>query len=261
MKKINKRLRYVFTGVLLLLCTAAVVFAPSAYYSVSDNAMNKDVHITELGLPEKNTVLTAKEAAELFRSDDLIRLTIETDALTESKTSELVAESLSNMINGYDKNTPIYRTFDYIITNIDDCEFSQRSPIRLIGEIDGEPVSLTYITVSLGLGNEDAYSSANLYIDYNTLNIYCANFYVSADIAYNYGKDADYMDDNYIDEFVKHLARYWELPEDNVFVDERYYDMDFVDEHYYPMDYELSMDIFSNGYISEEGVVEYDESP
>lgn len=250
MKKGNRRLKYVFTAALLVLCTAAVVFAPSVYYTASDNAMKKDVHMTELGIPKKNIVLTSEEVVELFRSDDLIKLTIETDALTESKVRKIVTESLPKMINGYDENTPIYRAFDYVITNIDDFVVWERSPVSLIGEIDGEPVSLTYIVTSLELNNETGFSNVNLYIDYNTSKIHYANLTVPADVAGYNGKDVDFMENNHIEEFRKHLARYWELPEENIVIHEFNYDID----------YGLSMDFVSTNHISEEEIGEYDEA-
>lgn len=252
------------TVILLIAGTVSVMTFPSFYYSSKDRAAEEVPVITELGISSKKENLSCVDAYKLMNSNNKMETLLSSDFMDQDYIIELTQEAVENLISGYNENSYFCFVLDYFVSNMKYLIISY-SGGSVVGEINGESASVTYVDINIMNQTEFAESAYNIYlrIDYNTKKIY--NIIIQGTDIFG-ALYWDYFDNelgneereeaekhNDIHELTEYMADYWSVPSSWVYCQDEslvlfnlYF---FVDEYSEEYEYEYEETIEDNGLI------------
>lgn len=176
----NNRLKYAATTVLLIICTAFMMFLPSLYYRSNDMSMQKNAQVNSLDITTKTTFISPKDAVSLYNSQNVIFISLDKEVVTYSEVVELSKNSLTELVNNQPKALYFRFVIDYFVSILerynDDGDVSVNfEATSVIGEINGTASSVTvvYLTIDNYVDN----TSLSVQIDYNSGKIYHINIF------------------------------------------------------------------------------------
>ena len=253
----KNKIKYTATVLLLIVCTAGVMIFPYIYYNSSDTAMEKNVHISNLGITTKSEPLTCKEAYHLLMSPNTTQMTLVNQSVNDKNILQLSENALKNFIANCDKASCLYFIVDFFLERLDSCTLGYNVEIY-IGEIDDTSAAVTVATVILdyyGYSDEmsDFSDDATMYlkINYSTAQIYDMSIAGTQNLAnVYYDSIVDSLSDEQLNEIdslnekqsvAEYFADYWDIPVEQVQIME--YDNNILFS-IYRIPYDISHDSF-----------------
>lgn len=234
------KIKYIFSIVLLIVVTAAILELPQIYYYFSDSYRQDIYSSEEISLSEGNEDITPEKCILLLSSSDATRIEVTPSDKTEIQL-ETVLDALSDLENFARSNEYLYfsELLSNITLNMKSFNIDSAHLFSVSGAVDNEPVSFMIWIVSL-------YSDTNycsVILDDSTNMIYA--FYITEPFSPDTFGDEEAVKEvslNISNEVRNTMSDYWNIyvSEQNAFATflELYINPDI--SYFYEADYTYS---------------------